>query len=385
MTTPLNLETVTQALDRHEQRIRIKKLMLGACRNRWENDPKKLNQLELSALVREMYERSPNLERLAWMLIQVVGRVNKVTLYFSIAHFIFGQLRSLYPEPYTELNSIHQHLAQNYSRHSAVRHLIDRQFMSYLKTTITKYSSLSRAKIIVFSALTYKFKYSTQYWTLLNQQDFDSLFRKFFLTCSTIEEIEFKLKGSATYVEDRDKNHEVAAAIVNVIRQFYQELKNSNKFKLNSKSSSSSKSNETPNMTIEFQNISSPNSNFESDDENTEVNFSTPVESDLHSTVPQGVYTAQAQLAEDLPCFSHATRKTALEEAAQVLSHSKVQDIQVVIEQQMQDLEAFLERSGHSMDADSYQKLKYKILREFLQNIQQTSAKYLDVLNALEP
>jgi hypothetical protein len=378
MTTPLNLEAVTQALDEHEQRIRIKKLMLGACRNRWENDPKKINQLELSALVRELYERSPNLERLSWILIHVVSRVNKVTLYFSIAHFVFCQLRSLYPNPHDELSTIHRHLARSYSRNSSVQHLIDRQFMSYLKAAITKYSSLSRAKILVFSALTYKFKYSTQYWNLLNQQDFDRLFRKFFLTCSTLEEIEFKLKGSATYVEDRDKNHEVAVAIVNVIRQFYQELHNSNKFKL----TAHSKSHETSNMAIELPNLSQNTSNFESDDENTEMKFSSPVESDPHSTVPEVIYTAQAQLAEVFPI--RTAKKTALEEAAQALSQSKVQEIQVELEQQMQDLEAFLERSCHSLDPASYQELKYRILREFLQEIQQTSAKYLDVLNSLE-
>jgi hypothetical protein len=380
MTTPLNLEAVTQALDEHEQRIRIKKLMLGACRNRWENDSRKINQLELSALVRELYERSPNLERLSWILIHVVSRVNKIALYFSIAHFVFCQLRLLYPDPHAELSAIHQHLVRSYSRQSSVRYLIDRQFMGYLKTTITKYSSLSRAKILVFSALTYKFQYSTQYWNLLNQQDFDRLFCKFFLTCSTLEEIEFKLKASATYVEDRNKNHEVAVAIVNVIRQFYQELQNSNKFKL----SAQPKSHETSNMAIELPNLSQNSLNFESDDESTEMRFSSPVESDVHSTVPEVIYTAQTQLADAEPPIDRGAKKTALEEAAQVLLQSKVQEIQTELEQQMQDLEAFLERSCHSLDPTSYRDLKYKILREFLQEIQQTSAKYLDVLNSLE-
>jgi hypothetical protein len=362
MTTRPNLEAVAQELDKHEQRVRIKKLLLGACRKRWENNLHTLDSIELSALLRELYNLAPSLEKLTWVLINVVSRVNKLTAYFTLAHAIFCALRYTYPDSQIELNSIHQELTQNYGKQNSIEQLAIRKFLTYLKASIVKQTSLSQAKILIFSALTYQFNYSTQYWTLLNQQDFDSLSRKFFFTCTTLEEIEFKLYGAATYLEGANKNRETADLILKAVRTFYRNLQTSDRF--------NGLSIEVLNPTVQSSIKTEAKPFFESDEERTEIRL---------NGVPIG----------DSPPIATVSRliqevKTKIQEEARALSQSKVNNIRSLIEEHMQELEDFLEQSCHAIESDRYLSLKYNILIGFLDAVQGTSVKYLEILKSLE-
>jgi hypothetical protein len=92
------LDSVTQELAQSQNFLRIKKLLIYACRNVWENDPDRLSQYQLSALVKSLLEIAPTPEQLKIHLATVVKTLNKQAEYTLVANAIANQCRRLYAE-----------------------------------------------------------------------------------------------------------------------------------------------------------------------------------------------------------------------------------------------------------------------------------------------
>jgi hypothetical protein len=219
MKTAIIFDEVVEKLENNEFKIRIKKLIFCACYKRWETDLNKLERLSYDSLIKELYKMAPTLDRLSSIFIRIVDRINKKYIYFSIATQILRTLKDLYP--LSDLNTIHNKVKISDEKLKYIPALFDCKFLVDLKFKISRYTSLNRSKILVFSALNYEFQYSTKDWELLNHQDFDELIRNFFYDCGTIEELKFRLYGAANYLEDREKNIEVANIILESMNHFY--------------------------------------------------------------------------------------------------------------------------------------------------------------------
>ncbi|MGB6166819.1 MAG: hypothetical protein WBF52_04470 [Geitlerinemataceae cyanobacterium] len=213
------LDKIVETLEKNEFKIRIKKLMSCACHKRWETDVKKLDRMSFYNLIEELYNLAPTLDRLSSIFIRIVDRINKKYIYFLIATQILRLLKDLYP--LSTLNDIHNKIQNSDEKLKYIPALFDWKFLVDLKFKISRYTSLSRSKILIFSALNYEFQYSTKDWDLLNHQEFDELVRNFFYDCGTIEELKFRLYGAANYLEDREKNIEVANIILESMNHFY--------------------------------------------------------------------------------------------------------------------------------------------------------------------
>jgi hypothetical protein len=219
MKAAITIDKIVYKLENHEFSIRMKKLIACACHKRWETDLNKLERISFYDLIEELYSLAPTLDRLSSIFIKIVDRINKKYIYFSIATQILRIIKDLYP--LSDLNSIHNKVKILDEKLKYIPALFDWKFLVDLKFKVSRYTSLSRSKILIFSALNYEFQYSTKDWELLNHQEFDELVRNFFYDCGTIEELKFRLYGAANYLEDREKNIEVANIILESMNHFY--------------------------------------------------------------------------------------------------------------------------------------------------------------------
>ncbi len=99
------IDAIARELEQHENATRIKKLIVYASQERWENDIIILERYQLRDLIQEIINSKPTLEQLSSDLDELVKTLNRQTEYYAIANIIINQLGKLYSEP-TELTQV---------------------------------------------------------------------------------------------------------------------------------------------------------------------------------------------------------------------------------------------------------------------------------------
>ncbi|MBW4468005.1 MAG: hypothetical protein KME07_21480 [Pegethrix bostrychoides GSE-TBD4-15B] len=84
-----------------EDQRRVKKLMLLTCRGSWETEASRLEELSLSALVRELHQVAPTAASLSATLTQVAQALNKPAVYSQLADRISLAFQPLYDSAIT--------------------------------------------------------------------------------------------------------------------------------------------------------------------------------------------------------------------------------------------------------------------------------------------
>jgi len=92
------LQEVVNELSQDGNILRIKKLLVYACRRTWENDPERLNRFHLAELIRDLLGIVPTLGQLRTYLSNIVKTLNKPDEYTLVANAIVNRLLRLYPE-----------------------------------------------------------------------------------------------------------------------------------------------------------------------------------------------------------------------------------------------------------------------------------------------
>jgi hypothetical protein len=85
-----------QHLGLHPSALRLKKLMIYACHNCWENDAQRLNAIDWQSLAQELRYRNPTPEHLRACLDALVVTLNKPTEYLPLISTITEALKPLY-------------------------------------------------------------------------------------------------------------------------------------------------------------------------------------------------------------------------------------------------------------------------------------------------
>jgi hypothetical protein len=218
MTAPEKVAALIDSFYSDPNAIRIKKLLFCTCHDNWPTDPQALEQYSWFDLLQELLERATDLDRLQNALIVVVSHLNKKNAYFILARSLFNRLKILYPDYRDDITSMGDRFAQ-------VRQLFDNsQDLFSLRLRVSHHSSLSKAKSIVFSAISCRFDYTTQDVNYLNQQDFDDLVRELLFACNSIEDLRFRVFGAASCLDDRENNLKVATLLCGTIASFYPAL-----------------------------------------------------------------------------------------------------------------------------------------------------------------
>ncbi|MBL1174428.1 MAG: hypothetical protein FWK01_04805 [Pantanalinema sp. GBBB05] len=235
---------VAAELDRHPDHLRIKKLMLYACRMQWESDPARLASLGTAALVQELHSHALTLEQLQTALSAIVRTVSKQAEYAAIARATLSQMSRLYsaqpvvradvppatsvpvadslPVAETSLPPItpvavpiHQSTPLEPPSSAAPLSLFD------IRLGIMKYANPLRTKLLIFSALHTDFTYSHQDWLNLKMYELDGLLRSLLYTCKTYTDLELLLYEAARRLQDPEQNVQTADVLVKTLRSLY--------------------------------------------------------------------------------------------------------------------------------------------------------------------
>ncbi len=90
-------------MEQDQNLLRIKKLLICACHQQWENNPQTLQQADLAPLVQEMLRLAPTWQELETELNRIVKTLNKAAEYALVANSILQYIKPLYLEPETQL------------------------------------------------------------------------------------------------------------------------------------------------------------------------------------------------------------------------------------------------------------------------------------------
>ncbi|WP_204104415.1 MULTISPECIES: hypothetical protein [Spirulina sp. CCY15215] len=97
------LDEIANALDKDSDRVRIRKLIFCACKNRWENDKGILLSFSLPDLLLELYQNNTTAEKLTASLYKIVQKLNRKAEYSAVANTIVTQLDQLYEDSEDEM------------------------------------------------------------------------------------------------------------------------------------------------------------------------------------------------------------------------------------------------------------------------------------------
>jgi hypothetical protein len=95
---PNLLQQVVNYLDKHQESVRIKKMLYCLCTSRWEKDVDYLNSINFQYLIEQIIRENPTLDRFRLLLQKLVKTVNKPKQYIDIAKVIYLAIGQLYPE-----------------------------------------------------------------------------------------------------------------------------------------------------------------------------------------------------------------------------------------------------------------------------------------------
>jgi hypothetical protein len=101
-----NASRIVHQLEQDVQALRIKKLLLYACKDCWESDSTRLHEISLDSLVLETLQNYPTPEHLKSRLSHLVGTLNKSAEYLQIATLITSTLTPLYENAAPEITLI---------------------------------------------------------------------------------------------------------------------------------------------------------------------------------------------------------------------------------------------------------------------------------------
>ncbi|MBE9040291.1 hypothetical protein IQ235_05730 [Oscillatoriales cyanobacterium LEGE 11467] len=353
------LDIAVEKIKRHPNQVRIKKILWCACENKWENNILKIQKVNTKNLIKRLLQKISDLEELNFKFIRIVGKINKKSLYFSLSNQVLNILRPIYRQNYTtnSLNQVHIYLKNNHQK-IKYQNLFNLNFLVDLKFTVSRNTNLHQAKVLIHSALYYKFDRTVRDWDLLNNQEFDDLVRVFCHSCETLEEIEFRLEGAAYYLDKAKNNIEVARTIVQSIRRFYNHVQKQEKDNI-----------------ILMEDIT-----FK-----TELS-SIDNEEDEEKTLSDNFFVSNSW---DFECGREETERKKglspeLERRIEELSKTKVDSLMLQVETRLQELENYLEQNIKDYKPEEYSILKYRVLRDFMQDFQLASTKYLGILQTLE-
>lgn len=91
------LEEVVQDLIQDQELVRIKKLLIYTCTQKWESNPEQIHAADLQNLLQMLVALAPTLEKLQGMLHSVASSLNKAAEYTLIANAILDPIKKRYP------------------------------------------------------------------------------------------------------------------------------------------------------------------------------------------------------------------------------------------------------------------------------------------------
>ncbi|MGE5658709.1 MAG: hypothetical protein ACM37W_19080 [Actinomycetota bacterium] len=444
------IDEVVKALEQDVNLTRIKRLILFACQETWENDASQLENLNLRNLIQELCIRNGNLEDIEATLNRIVSKVNKKTEYALVASEIVRQMAKLYVaaevEEQTEMESSISHSfgfqVQPYSQpeldplppleSEPINPVVD---LLDVRQKIQQQTNPLRAKMLIFSTLYHEFTFSDRDWAFLKTQELDHLLQQLLQACPTLGELESKLYSTASHLSSPDDTAQAASVIIQALTPYYGTLQvpsesepipqNDSYDQTHLASYSFEEGKPIQGDVSYFQEgeitmmSQLPNGNYynnplviqqflnsasslplvesganhdEDDDDNDDEDATSalPPLQPSKPTVPPVKVTES--IAENSASFSFPPftisdsikQKLGLEEEIKGLVTQGVNSVVRTMENTLRELEIALERRASNESLEERLSLKYQSLRNFIDNVQGMSDKFLEILSQLE-
>lgn len=237
LSLPSALPQISNEIERHPEALRMKKMLVCAWQDIWENDAKRLRAIALTSLLESVINKYPTLEDLSEALQRIANTLNKKQEYQAIGNSIILILGKVYPdtEEVTQVYAApptHITLASHQPLPSSppivdppVNYQIRTGYDPFnLRLELMRYTNPLRAKILLFSALHQKKRLEEQDWVKLKADNLDSLLYTIYEQCETLEKLEACLCTTANHAEDEPSEcNQAAGAIIQCMGRFYQD------------------------------------------------------------------------------------------------------------------------------------------------------------------
>jgi hypothetical protein len=226
------LDEVVRELEQDVNISRIKRIIFFACKEFWENDVGQLASTDIGLLIKELCAKYSKLEDIEAVLNSIVSKVNKKTEYALVANLIICQLSRLYEfEDSTNLetnisrfggeNAPAFHDGFSLEIPSSEKSGRNPGNLFDVRQKILQQTNPLRAKIVIFSTLYHEFTFNDRDWLLLKTQELDTLLRQLFNVCPTLAELESQLYRTASNLENTDENDQTASVIIKAMSPCY--------------------------------------------------------------------------------------------------------------------------------------------------------------------
>ena len=230
----LNEELDIYALAIHDididaQQIRLKKLLLYAYQDVWENDLSQLNSVDWLSLLRELISFMPTFPQLIALIQEAVQRVSKPTEYVVIGNLLLTKLERLYPDSFSAIAPvINQPNNQSYQSYQSDRKIpFDPKIaddLFDLRLELMRFTNSMRTKILLFSVLYYPFDPDRDNWHDLRTHRLDGLLRQLFYAYPSFIKAEKSIWKTARSLNESTAYAQSANYILQAIKVLYDQL-----------------------------------------------------------------------------------------------------------------------------------------------------------------
>lgn len=208
--------------------------MVCACRGKWENHQKSLNNFAIQDLVQELYWKTQTLDNLANILDRILSKINKKSEYTLVVNTILEQVGKLYIED--KIEPPHFQSSENVSDFpqsspSQVPEETDPQpeFNSLptppnlfdIRWRIMQYTNPLRVKVLLFSTLEREFNFNDQDWSQLKLHSIDDLLGQLLRNFPSFAGLKTNLLKMANYLENPDENIQAVEVVIKSLQPIY--------------------------------------------------------------------------------------------------------------------------------------------------------------------
>jgi hypothetical protein len=231
-----HLDRVTADLESSVNITRIKKLLYFVVYGKWEVNEKKLTELKLKELMREIIGLNYNLEQLEGLLKDICSKINKQIDYLAVSGEIIQKIAPLYLNSSEILsttgNSFNSDASQDNGLGSHQEKILTKydvedkkqvkQDLFEVRLKLVQRTNPLRVKILIFSAIHHVFTFSESDWLALKKYRLDELLEKLLRKCTRQKDLENQLYQTAKNFENKNENIQVASAIVKYLSPLYE-------------------------------------------------------------------------------------------------------------------------------------------------------------------
>ncbi|MDF0552558.1 hypothetical protein [Kamptonema sp. UHCC 0994] len=432
------LDEVVSILENDVNAQRIKRLILFACKEIWENDSTVLERTDLREIIRNLCIKFSQVEDIEAVLNSIVSKVNKKTEYALIATTIITQITRLYEEEDTEVettisNSFAFQVPTYFveplnstqpaeTEEQEEEELNKPGYLFDVRQKILQQTNPLRAKILIFSTLYHEFSFSERDWSLLKTQELDHLLRQLLNACPTLTELESQLYRTANHLDNSDENAQAASVIIQAMTNCYIQGKQEPD---RAESINDQGYEDTHLMNNVFQETTLTNDvGYFEDGEITMMGqgaagnfYYNPQASQLwpaHTTFSPGDDTqtsdpdatselipphlttyhisesvesqedSHQSVAAAINISDSIKQKLDLEEEIKALVSESSNIVMTTVERTLSELEVDLDRQVANENIEEKVVQKYKALRDFIGNVEEFTSKLIQILSQLE-